>query len=40
MQNLSNIIAISQCILFTAFLVAVVYLVVNVAKESLTLKIK
>lgn len=40
MQNLSNIIAITQGILFTAFLVAVVYLVVNIIKETLTNKTK
>lgn len=40
MQNLSNFIAISQGILFTAFLVAVVYLVVNIIKETLTNKTK
>lgn len=40
MQTLSNFIAITQGILFAAFLVAVVYLVVNIIKETLTNKTK
>ena len=40
MNTLTNIIAIAQGLLFTAFLVAVVCLVVNLINESLTLKTK